>query len=81
MSYVIEHNIPPPPPTHKRRGPAGQTLSPLTELLRDMPVGSSFLVKTEKERHTVTAKLYRHRSRVYAVRKVPGEGWRVWRVE
>jgi hypothetical protein len=82
VSYVIEHGIPIPPTNrgHKRRGALGYYTSRLSVVLTEMGVGGSFLVTTEKERAAVSGRLYRLLPRKYVVRKIAGEGWRVWRV-
>lgn len=84
MSYVIQHGIPLPPSAKahsNHRGSRGQFSSRLSMVLDAMPVGSSFLLRTKEESKSATSRFRLFAPKRFTVRKLPGEGWRVWRVE
>jgi hypothetical protein len=81
MSYVIEDNIPLPECQNKGMGgsPRGPR-KPWTKTLDTLKPGQSTFTTEYSDLNALAQfKLYRP-ERVYATRKVPGQGWRVWRV-
>ncbi len=83
--YVIQHGIPVQPSKrgHFRRGAVGNYTSELSMVMTDMPVGSSFLVRTERERADAARRtsLFKVKGMRFAIRKIDGQGWRIWRIE
>lgn len=79
MSYVIENDIPLPP---TRRG--GNFVGPQTDWTKTLAVllpGQSVLTPLHHELKTAEQFVIRQRPKKFAIRKVHGQGWRVWRVE
>lgn len=78
--FVIRNDVPIPPPTgHMRHGPRKVT-SRISEVMLTMQVGGSFLVTDPDDYDRVRKRMGRFEPRMYTTRKVPGEGWRVWRI-
>lgn len=82
MTYTIEQGIPIPAArggnTARRPVPRPPT-SPLSLAMLAMEVGDSVLLQTAPEYQRVLGRLTRFAPRVFVVRKLPREGWRVWR--
>lgn len=79
-TYTIEAGIPIPEP---KKGKGGAPRGPRklwTATLDQLAPGESILTTEHKD--TRAAEQFRlHRpERVFAIRKIPGQGWRVWRV-
>lgn len=78
-TYTIEEGIPLPP---TRKG--GNYTGPKTELTRlvdSLEPQQSLLITDYKDYKTADAYAGRHRAKRYAIRKIAGQGWRVWRIE
>jgi hypothetical protein len=78
--YVIEAGVPIPPPHIKascqdRRGPQ----TDWTRLLDALGPGQSVLTPDYSEYRTAESFRLRKTDRQFAIRKIPGHGWRVWR--
>lgn len=76
MSYVIESHIP-APEWVERNGP------PKTDLrlaLEGLLPGQSFLMETQNEYQRARTACQYLSDRRFSGRKVPGEGWRMWRI-
>ena len=81
MSYIIEDNIPIPKP---RNGGGGNFIGPKSEWTRTldaMAPGQSVLTDDYAEFKAADQFAMRHKGKRFAVRKIPSQGWRVWRVE
>jgi hypothetical protein len=46
-----------------------------------MEVGQSFMVDTFEEHQRLLGRLGQFKPRTFAVRKIVGQGWRIWRTE
>lgn len=81
MSYVIETGVPLPQCVNKGTGggPRGPR-KPWTQTLDAMEPGQSTLTTEYSDVRTAEQFRYYRPERKYATRKVPGLGWRVWRV-
>lgn len=81
MSYVIEHGIPIPPSRqdgqHRPTGPRSE----IAKAIEAMEVGHSFAIESEREYMRARARLARFKPRRFITRKLPHEGWRIWRIE
>jgi hypothetical protein len=84
MTYIIESGIPLPRAAggnHKRASrPRGRT-APLSVAMDAMEVGQSFMVDTFEEHQRLLGRLGQFKPRTFAVRKIVGQGWRIWRTE
>lgn len=81
QGYVIETGIPLPPP-RKRMVPSPRgARTPWTKAIDALEVGQSVLTTEAKEHIAALQFVIRGvaQSKEFAIRKVPGEGWRVWR--
>jgi hypothetical protein len=79
--YVIETGIPLPPPM---RAGGGNNVGPKTEwtmVLARLEPGQSVLTADHGEFKTADAFVSRQRPKRFAIRKINGQGWRVWRLE
>lgn len=80
-AYVIEAGIPLPPP---KKSLGGNNVGPKTEwtqtLDRLLP-GESVLTTEHREYKAADVFVNRQRPKRFAIRKIDGMGWRVWRVE
>lgn len=79
--YVVETSIPVPLPRLRascqdRRGPQTKW----TRMLEDLQPGQSVLTPDHTEFKTADGFRLRKPDRQYAIRKIPGVGWRVWRL-
>ena len=70
-AMIIETGIPCPP-----RGN-----SPVVAAMRSMDVGQSFLITEAFEYGRARGSWAMLKPKKFAIRKVPHEGWRVWRLE
>lgn len=80
MSYVIEEGIPLPTSRkggYRHSGPR----SPWTKAVDKLEPGQSVLTTEYSEFKAAEQLTQRNKPRKYAIRKVPGMGWRVWRLE
>ena len=80
-AYVIEDNIPLPKAT---RSPGGNFSGPKTDWTRtiwSLEVGQSVLTPLHSDFKTAEQAVRRLYPKKYAIRKVSGQGWRVWRME
>lgn len=73
VSYVIERGTPVPT--------KGRPKTPIRIALDDMEIGDSVLFPTSGEFMKANSMLVLLRPKKFRTRKIPGEGWRVWRVE
>lgn len=80
-TYTIEEGIPLPTAANEWFGgrPRGPQ-TPLTQTLDRLQPGQSLLMTEAKEMKAAEQFKFRRPERKFAFRKVPGEGWRVWRV-
>ncbi len=78
MSYTIERGIPIPADAG-RRGP-GRPPGPLRQALERLEVGESILLTERHDYDNCRSHLNLMRPKTFIQRKVPHEGWRVWRV-
>lgn len=79
-AYVIERGIPLPP---TQRGPGGTYKGPklaFNKAVAALEVGESVLTPSPTEAKAAGQLFLRMRPQEYAIRKIGGEGWRVWRV-
>jgi hypothetical protein len=79
VSYVIEEGIPLP-----QTSKGGNYVGPKTEVTRvieELEPMQSVLLTEHKDYKAADAYAGRHRLKRYAIRKVAGEGWRIWRIE
>lgn len=75
-TYAIEDNVA-PMPRYRGRPPSDELMT-----MRDLLVGQSFLIADEgRAQHARMISKRVAPGRKFTVRKVPGEGWRVWRTE
>lgn len=79
MSYVIEEGI--PLPVTNRGGNFVGPQSEWTKTLNSLEVGQSVLTPEYKEFKAADAFAFRQKVKRFAIRKVAGQGWRVWRAE
>lgn len=70
-TLTIESGIPCPP-----RGN-----SPITAAMRAMAVGESFLIAEAADYQKARGAWASLKPKKFAIRKVPHQGWRVWRAE
>lgn len=80
-AYVIESGIPLPRP---RNGTGKNFTGPQTDWTRAVAAlepGQSVLTPLYNEYKAADQFIQRQRPRKYAIRKVSGQGWRVWRIE
>lgn len=80
-AYVIETGIPLPKP---RNGTGKNFIGPQSEWTRTvaaLAVGQSVLTPIYSEFKSAEQLIQRMRPNKYAIRKVAGQGWRVWRIE
>jgi hypothetical protein len=78
MLSQVEPNIPIPEPI---RGGRGRPPSPVLARMRELEIGESFCVDTWEERQVIRSVQSKQHPKKFSVRKIPHEGWRVWRVE
>jgi uncharacterized protein (DUF2249 family) len=71
VALFIDHNVPLPSPVR----------SPIGQAMRDLEVGQSFLITDPADYARVRARWSNHAPAKFAMRKVPHQGWRVWRIE
>ena len=76
MSYVIEDNIPAPPVIERGR----RSKSPIRAALEALEPGQSFLMQTAEEYGRARSAVAHIIDGQFVSRKIPGEGWRLWRV-
>ena len=79
-SYVIESGIPIPACKQDNQSRPSGPKSELAKVLLSLEVGQSFGIDEERDYTRVRAYLHRYKSRRFVTRKLPREGWRVWRV-
>jgi hypothetical protein len=82
MSYVIEDGI--ELPGSRTRGKGGRDRScktPWTQILDSLLPGQSVLCGEYREYRAAEQFKPRRPERKFAIRKIPNEGWRVWRTE
>jgi hypothetical protein len=82
VSYVIDDNIPVPPSDSRGRG--GSPRNPQTEWTRMLDVlapGQSMLTEEYREAKAADQFKVRRPEKKFTVRKIAGQGWRVWRLE
>lgn len=79
MSYVIEENV--PLPAARQRGNSVGPQTEWTRLVNSLLPGQSVLTPLHNEFKAAEQLIMRNRPRKYAIRKIAGEGWRVWRIE
>ncbi len=72
MNLKIERNVPVPP---SYRGAAAT----MREALKEMEIGDSFVLTSAIHYHAVY-RVARDLGIAITARKIPGEGWRVWKV-
>jgi hypothetical protein len=80
VSYVIETGIPLP----KSRSPGGNRVGAQTEWTRAieaLDVGQSVFTPSHDDFKSAEQFVLRQRPKKFALRKVTGMGWRVWRLE
>lgn len=70
MTYVIENDIPIPPP--RLRG--------MSQTLRELEIGQSFLIEDEGEYQCAKRMATRQPPKKFSIRK-QADGWRIWRTE
>lgn len=78
-AYVIQSDIPVPP---TRRG--GNWIGPRTEwtrLLSLLEPGQSVMTEYHNDLKSAEQYIQRSKPKRFAIRKIPSQGWRVWRVE
>jgi hypothetical protein len=73
MTFVALYIDPAIPLPSRVRTPIGQAMLALE-------VGESFMITTRDEYAKVRGRWSNYDDRKFAMRKVPSEGWRVWRV-
>jgi hypothetical protein len=73
MTFVALYIDPAIPLPSRVRTPIGQAM-------RALEVGESFMVTDEADYIKARARWSDYLPRKFAMRKVPSEGWRVWRV-
>lgn len=81
MSYVIENDIPLP---KAKKGSGGNFVGPQSEwtkALYALEPGQSVLTPFYNEFKSAEQVILRQRPKKFAIRKVDGQGWRVWRIE
>lgn len=61
------------------RGPKART--PWTQTLDSLQPGQSVLTTEDRDRKAAEQMKIRRPTKKFAIRKVPSQGWRVWRVE
>jgi hypothetical protein len=78
-TYTIEDGIPLPETNRgaSHHGPRTE----LTKAISLLEVGQSVLAGGWKEYKSADAYVARHRDRRFAIRKIGGQGWRIWRTE
>jgi hypothetical protein len=78
-TYTIETGIPIPTPRgghgSGRKGP----LTDWTKLVAALDVGQSVMTPEYREFKAADQWVARQKPKQYAIRKIPGQGWRVWR--
>ena len=79
MSYVIEDGIPLPIVT--KGGNFFGPQSEWTKAIARLEPGQSVLTTEHREYKAADAFIARQRPKRYAIRKIAGQGWRVWRTE
>lgn len=75
MSYAIEAAVE-MPPEYRGRPPSQERLAMLA-----LEVGESFLITDEARVNLVRTLNRKLAPKCFCVRKIAGQGWRVWRVE
>ena len=79
--YLIEDNIPIPRPRcgtgMKQPGPR----SAFTQAVNALEPGQSVLTDDYADFRAADQFVMRQKPRKFAIRKIPRQGWRVWRVE
>lgn len=82
MSYVIEEGVPLPacPSRGNGGGPRG-TQKPWTQTLDALKPGQSTLTTEHTDVKAAEQFRIRRPERTYTIRKIAGQGWRVWRME
>lgn len=78
MSYVIEDNI--PLPETRKGGNYKGPKSEWTQAVSMLEPGQSVLTPLYREFKAAEQLVLRYRPKKYAIRKIPSQGWRVWRV-
>lgn len=78
----FDKNIPIP----DKKADNGKNHSRNKYFFSDMKVGDSFLVETEKEYKALSSSAGTYKSKNihtfnYTIKKIHGEGWRLWRIE
>lgn len=79
MTYAIESGIPVPP---SRRG--GNWAGPKTEWTRklsELEPGQSVLTDEHSDLKAAEQYIQRNKPKRFVIRKIPSQGWRVWRAE
>lgn len=79
MTYVIEVGIPLPPSTRKGGNYIGPQ-SDWTKAVNALEPGESVLTPLHHEFKAAEQLIQRNRPKRYAIRKIPNQGWRVWRL-
>lgn len=80
MTYVIEDGVP-LPEGHNNGGRSSGPQTALGRALHALKPGQSIALPTHEEFRRATSFAWRNADRRFAMRKVPGRGWRVWRTE
>lgn len=78
-TYTIEDGVPLPPSDK-----GGNWTGPKTEVnrvLETLDLQQSVLIDDYRDFKSAGAFAGRHRAKRFAIRKIAGQGWRVWRVE
>lgn len=81
MSYVIERDIPIPPTARRPNNCKRGARSVMGAALESMKTGQSFLIESLDEYNRARSLFCGLKPRRFVSRKVPHEGWRIWRVE
>jgi hypothetical protein len=80
-TYTIDDDIPVPEPRRSKTGAPRRAITPWTQTIDRLRPGQSSLCVTWSDYKAADQFRTRRPERKYVIRKIGGQGWRVWRVE